>query len=186
MEQIHEFNTSEHDPPSTLAASQINTYVSVGFKSGFFRVFDMKDQKMVHENMIYESTVMSLSFSQNGKFMAVFFKNAKIVIINTELEFTPVKNIDYEFPNGNYFSVDFSPDGSLLANISSNANTITVWETKNFSLKHYCDFTGEIISKLAFAPNGRDLFVMTTSSKLKVLRLHGEAIQSMELETVRE
>lgn len=40
--------------------------------------------------------------------MAVFFKNAKIVIINTELEFIPVKNIDYEFPNANYFSVDFS------------------------------------------------------------------------------
>ena len=118
--------------------------------------------------------------------MAVFFKNAKIVIINTELDFTPIKNIDYEFPNGNYFSLDFSPDGGLVANISSNANTVTVWETKNFSLKHYCDFTGEVISKILFAPNGRDLLVMTTSSKLKILRLPDEGIQSMELETVRE
>ena len=63
MEQVHEFNTSEHDPPSTVAASQKNAFVAVGFKSGFFRVFDMTDRKMVHENMIYESTVMSISFS---------------------------------------------------------------------------------------------------------------------------
>lgn len=63
MEQIHEFNTSEHDPPSTVTSSQKNTYVSVGFKSGFFRIFDMKDRVMVHENMIYDSTVMSISFS---------------------------------------------------------------------------------------------------------------------------
>lgn len=120
---------------------------------------------------------MDISFSQNGKFLAVFFKNAKIVIINIEFDFTPVKNIDYEFPNGNYFSVDFSPDGGLLANISSNANTVTVWETKNFSLRHYCDFTGEVISKLMFAPNGRDLLVMTTNSKLKVLRIPEESVQ---------
>lgn len=146
----------------------------------------MSERMMVHENMVFESTVMTINFAQNGKFMAVFYKNSKIVIINSELDFIPVKNIDYEFPNSNYFSLDFSHDGSLLANISSNANTITVWETKNFSLKHYCDFTGEVISKLMFAPNGKDLLVMTTNSKLKILRLAGEAAQNMELETVRE
>lgn len=108
--------------------------------------------------------------------MAVFFKNGKIVIVNTELDFTPIKNIDYEFPNGNYFSLDFSPDGAMIANISSNANTITVWETRNFSLKHYCDFTGEVITKILFAPNGRDLLVMTSSSKLKILRIPEEGV----------
>jgi WD40 repeat protein len=146
----------------------------------------MSERKMIHETMVFDSCVMDISFAKNGKFMAVFFKNGRIVIINIEFEFTPVKNIDYEFPNGNYFSIDFSPDGSLLANISSNANTITVWETKNFSLRYYCDFTGEIISKLAFAPNGRDLLVMTTNSKLKILRLPNEGEQSTELLIVRE
>jgi len=176
MEQIHEFNTSEHDPPTTVSSSRHSPLVAVGFKSGFFRVFDMNEKKMLHENMVFESAVTAISFSKNGKFMAVFFKNGKIVITNVEFDFTPVKNIDYEFPNGNYFSLDFSPDGTMLANISSNANTITVWETKNFSLKHYFDFTGEIISKLMFAPNGRDLLVMTTNSKLKILRLTDDSV----------
>ena len=176
MEQIHEFNTSEHDPPTTVSSSRHSPLVAVGFKSGFFRVFDMNEKKILHENMVFESAVTAISFSKNGKFMAVFFKNGKIVITNVEFDFTPVKNIDYEFPNGNYFSLDFSPDGTMLANISSNANTITVWETKNFSLKHYCDFTGEIISKLMFAPNGRDLLVMTTNSKLKILRLTDDSV----------
>jgi WD40 repeat protein len=82
-----------------------------------------------------------------------------------------VKNIDYEFPNDNYFSVSFSPDDKYLANISSNANNVTVWETKNFSLKFHLDLTGDIVSKVAFAPNGKDLVLMTTSSKLKFYRL---------------
>jgi len=104
--------------------------------------------------------------------MATFFKNGKIVIFNLDNdEYTAVKNIDYEFPNANYFSLSFSPDDCYLANISSNANIITVWETRNFSLRWYIDLTGEIISKIAFAPNGKDLLVLTTTSKLKVLRV---------------
>ena len=117
--------------------------------------------------------------------MATFFKNGKIVIFNIENEYAPVKNIDYEFPNANYFSLSFSPDERFLANISSNANTITVWETKNFTLRWFIDLTGESISKLAFAPNGRDLLVLTTTSKLKVMRVDPESGQN-ELKSVRD
>ena len=81
--------------------------------------------------------------------MSAFFKNGKIVVFKVDGdEYIPVKNIDYEFPNSNYFSIDFSPNDSLLANISSNANTITVWETFNFSLRHVIDLTGDVILKL--------------------------------------
>ena len=141
---------------------------------------------MVHETMIFQNAVMDIGFSPEGKFMATFFRNGKIVIFNLETgEYTPVKNIDYEFPNANYFSLSFSPDEQYLANISSNANIITVWETRNFSLRWYIDLTGEIISKLLFGPNGKDLFVLTTTSKVKVLRLDTKRDQN-DIPVVRE
>ena len=71
----------------------------------------------------------------------------------------------------NHHSLDFSQDSSLLANISSNANLITVWETRNFSLKYDLDLTGDTIKKLRFAPNGKDLVLLTTSQKVKIYRL---------------
>ena len=101
----------------------------------------------------------------------MFYRCCRIVIFSVEKGYQPVKNIDYEFPNENYFSLSFSPDGRLLANISSNANNITVWETKNFSLKYHLDLTGDIVSKVEFAPNGKDIVVLTTSSKLKFYRI---------------
>ena len=97
-----------------------------------------------------------------------------------------MKNIDYEFPNAHYHSLSFSSDGSLLANISSNANTVTIWETNNFSLKYYVDMTGEVISKIQFAPNDRDLLVMTTSAKLKYLRVDQLKNPTDSLEVVRD
>ena len=93
------------------------------------------------------------------------------MIFNIDKGYQPVKTIDYDFANNYYCSMSFSKDGKYLANISSNANTITVWETKNFSLKFHLDLTGEIISKIQFAPNKKDLVVLTTSSKLKFYRI---------------
>jgi len=104
--------------------------------------------------------------------LAVFYKNAKIVIFNIESDLKPVKNIDYEFPNSNNFSLAFSPNGDYLANISSNANIVTIWETRNFGLRWYIDLTGEILSKISFAPNGHDLLILTTTAKLKYLRIN--------------
>ena len=131
--------------------------------------------------MIYESPVVALEYSQDNKFLAIFYKSSKIVIFLVDRGYQPVKTIDYDFPNENYFSLSFSPDGKLLANISSNANNITVWETKNFSLKYHLDLTGDLIQKIQFAPNQKDFVVLTTSSKLKFYR-----VSFNELKLVKE
>jgi len=144
------------DPPTKIVSSEYDDTIAVGFKSGFLRLFALggPDKQMTHESMIFESAVMDISFSKCGKFCAAFYKVGKIVIFNTEQgDCRPVKNIDYDYPNSDYFSLDFSPRSSYLANISSNANTITIWETKNFSLRWMADLTGDIITKIAFAPN---------------------------------
>ena len=184
MEQLNEF-ISENDKPvrvvcqnsEPLGEGIVNEYkdslLAVGFESGFLRIIDLDEMSVVHETLLYESPVMDIDFSLDNRFMAVFHKTGQIVIINKEKPpiFQPVKNIDYELPNQNYCSLAFSPDSSLLANISTNANTITVWETRNFSLRYHLDVTGDVIRKIQFAPSGRDLVLLTTASKLRVYRL---------------
>lgn len=198
MEQINEF-VSENDKPirvvsqnqgllgEGITSEDTDSLVAIGFKSGFLRILDLNLMKIVHETMLFQSPVMDIEFSLDNRFMAVFFKSGKIVIINKERagEFLPVKNIDYELPNQNYCSLSFSMDSSLLANISSNANTITVWETRNFSLRYHLDVTGDIISKIQFAPNGKDLVLLTTSSKLKFYRL-GSSARDTELMHIKD
>ena len=169
-----------------ISSEDTDTLVAIGFKSGFLRILDLSEMKIVHETLLFQSPVMDIDFSLNNKFMAVFYKSGKIVIINKEKgKFTPVKNIDYELPNSNYCSLSFSPDSTMLANISSNANTVTVWETRNFSLRYHLDITGDIIQKLQFAPNGKDIVILTTSSKLKFYRL-GSSMRDTELTHIKD
>ena len=85
--------------------------------------------------------------------------------------YQPIKNIDVPLPFHTYCSVTFSPDSQLLANVSSNGNTITVWETRNFTLRYELDVTGDLITKIVIAPNGKDLVLLTTTSKVKIYRL---------------
>ena len=120
---------------------------------------------------------MDLQYSPDNKFLAVFYKTCRIVIFSLEKGYQPIKSIDYEYPNENYFSISWSPDSKYLANISSNANNVTVWETKNFSLKFHVDLTGDLVSRIKFAPNSKDLVMLTTSSKLKFYRLNFSEIK---------
>ena len=53
MKQVHEFNTSDTDPPTSISSSKKDEIVAVGFKSGFLRVFNLADRKMVQETMIF-------------------------------------------------------------------------------------------------------------------------------------
>lgn len=55
--------------------------------------------KIVHETLYFESPLMNIDFSLDNRFMAVFFKSGKIVIIKKDIpnQFLPVKNIDYDF-----------------------------------------------------------------------------------------
>ena len=168
--QLFEFKT-ENDYPEIVHCHPLMPYLAVGYKSGFIRVFDSVLSKVIYENMIFESSIKDLRFSTEGRLLASIHENSRIVIFDVEKEFAPIKTFDYDFPNNNYYSIDFSPEGNLMANISTNANTITVWETVNFTLRYEVDLTGDLLYKLRFAPNGKDLVVLTTTSKLKFFRI---------------
>ena len=168
--QLYEFVT-DNDFPEIVACHPLEPYLSVGYKSGMVRVFDSVLSKLIYENMIFESSIKDLKFSKEGRLLASIHENSRIVIFDVEKDFAPIKTFDYDFPNNNYFSIDFSNEGNLMANISTNANTITIWETINFTLRYEIDLTGNLLYKLRFAPNGRDLLVLTTTSKFKFFRI---------------
>ena len=110
MEVNTEFTTS-NDVAMKLATSSEDCTVAIGFKSGFIRIFDLSFEnsgKLIAETMIFEAPVMDLQYSPDNKFLAVFYKSCRIVIFSIEKGYQPVKSIDYEFPNENYFSLSFS------------------------------------------------------------------------------
>ena len=67
-----------------IKSEDTDTLVAIGFKSGFLRILDLNEMKIVHETLLFQSPVMAIEFSLDNRFMAEFFRSGKIVIINKE------------------------------------------------------------------------------------------------------
>jgi WD40 repeat protein len=87
LEVLTEFVT-QNDAATRLASSVHDATLSVGFRSGFIRIFDLNSGeaqgKLVAETMIFESPVMDIQYSLDNRFMAVFYKSCRIVIFSVE------------------------------------------------------------------------------------------------------
>ena len=40
-----------------------DSLLAIGFESGFFRLIDLDDMSVIHENMIFEAPIMDIAFS---------------------------------------------------------------------------------------------------------------------------
>lgn len=57
---VEEEFTTENDTPTRIATNQADSMVAIGFKSGFVRVFDLQQNKLHFETMIFESPIMDI------------------------------------------------------------------------------------------------------------------------------
>jgi len=67
--QLYEFIT-DNDYPEVVCCHPSAPYLAVGYKSGFVRVFDSLLSKVIHENLIFESSIKDLRFSGDGRHLA--------------------------------------------------------------------------------------------------------------------
>lgn len=115
----------------------------MGYKSGFVRIFDLNQYELYYETMTNNTEVKDLQFSPDSRLLATIDKDSRILMISVENKLS-IKNIDFNCADSSLFSLAFSPNSELFANISTNANTITIWETQNFSLRYPpIDLTGQ-------------------------------------------
>ena len=51
---------AQNDLPVKVSSSATDVAVAVGFKSGFVRVFDLQESKLILETLIYESPIVDI------------------------------------------------------------------------------------------------------------------------------
>jgi len=172
--QIAEFVVAQ-DELTGVACSPREALCVCSFVSGFIRVFDL--DRSEHYECPGTSTQLSdylrgVCYSHDGLTLAAIDGGGKIMLIDAkERRYEVFKTIQIESVNHNYLDMEFSPDNDLFGHIGSNANTVCLWETMNYTLKYQLDLTGDVISKIHFSPNGKDILILTATSKLKYFRL---------------
>ena len=183
--QVAEFVVPQ-DQLTGLACHPSAPYCACIFASGFVRLFDLSTSQLVPACGIsakISPDILSLvRYSADGDTLAVMDARGKIMLLDSrDNRYEPFKTIESDAINPNYVHMCFSPDGELFAHIGSNANVVCIWETTNYSLKYRLDLPGEVIAKVAFSTNCKDLLLLTATSKLKYFRLNDKQLKCQQI-----
>jgi WD40 repeat protein len=152
-------------------------YIAVGQTGNEARLIDFKTGK-THKTLIgHSSMVISLNFSNDGKFLATGGFDGKAIVWNSETG-VPVNTFNYHDSTMAIFSVDISPDNKLLATADW-GGFVVIWDIETGKvLKTLSPHNGSASYHVKFAPNGLYIISAGLDRKLKLIEIDtGEEIR---------
>ncbi len=143
--------------PTRLALNSEGTLLAFGDSKGKIRILDAKT--LTPEKLIFahSSSVYSVKFSADGKYLASCSRDTTISIWETG-SYTEVLRI--KTAGRGLADIDFSPDGATILHCSWYMNEgvkgiVTLYDTKTGEVKWRTEHNTHPLVKAEFAPDGR-------------------------------
>ncbi|MFN4179236.1 MAG: WD40 repeat domain-containing protein [Armatimonadota bacterium] len=159
----HAFTIDLNYPALSISFSPDSQWLAVGSYGGLVSLCSVGDQKVVKALRLGEEVVQAVSFSPNGKLLAIGsgvwfeserrFAKGSLKVWHTEAE--EFVN-DWENPQAPVNSAAFSPDGLLLA-AGSWDGQVKVWQVDEGTLKYAIRAHTGWVRCIAFSPDGEFL-----------------------------
>jgi hypothetical protein len=121
--------------------------LAVGNRNATTRLFDVATGELLKELQLKMSH--ELKFSPNGKRLAVVYVEGKLAVWDVS---TPKWNMHIATRPGELYSVDWSPDGSLLATSGVNGS-VTLWNAVDLTILNELE-SPEWVICVRFSPDG--------------------------------
>ena len=135
-------------------------------------VWDVVARSIVHEILTTGST--GLSFSRDGRRLAVVGASEKNVRVLNSVRFLNIESGQWESTilpcDGSLLSVQFSPDGKLLA-CGDYEGGLYLWDVAE-QRRLFRERVGATLCCLAFSPDGRTLATGSTDSMVHLWQVH--------------
>lgn len=147
-----------------IAASEDGAYVAGGTKDGWLYLWDLNREQLVARVIQGDRAILSLSFSPDGKQLAVASADHTVRIRDT-VDLTEVIRFD---TRGHGRAVAFSPDGNQLAYADSE-DSLVVRGTATWQVAAQQTVISEVRPNcLRYTPNGMQIVTAHNDSRLRV------------------
>jgi WD40 repeat protein/transcriptional regulator with XRE-family HTH domain len=130
---------------------------AAGGEDGVVRLWDYASKRLVRQFSNQQSDIRTLAFHPQGHWLASGGRDSRVNLWEVESG-----NCIISFEGeGHVMSIQFSPDGKLLA--VSRERTIQVWQTTTWQCIHtFTDHT-DVVSSLAFHPDAASCLLVSAS-----------------------
>src|SRR6267154_684204 len=122
------------------------------------RRWDLKDGSLLKKMEGHTSPIQAVAVSRDGEFIASGDRNGELIAWRGDNgEFLTKAHSDW------IYSLDFSPDGSVLASGSWNTKT-KLWNTQTWQLQGNPIDCGTLINCVRYSPSGEHLAIATCAN----------------------
>jgi WD40 repeat protein len=153
-------------------------FIAVGRTGNNAKLIDFKTGKVFKTLTGHKSMVISLCFSQDGKYLATGGLDGKVIIWEVETAI-PVKTFTFADEKEAIYSVDFSADGKMLA-AAVWGGLVVIWDVQSGDrLRAIEPHQGRGCYQVKFTPNGVYFISAGLDKKLKLIEIDtGEEIRT--------
>ncbi|KAK9823925.1 hypothetical protein WJX72_006401 [[Myrmecia] bisecta] len=173
-QQIYEF-----DAPGEVvlccAYHPLRRHIACGFDNGKLRVFDVVGTSLVQEHRQHRGAVTHLLFAPNGDCMFSLGAEGNLCVYNVAQDYLPIKYLQTSPPD-RHNSIAISADSRVLAATAYEPDqdhvSILLFQGATLEPLQRIQPVCEALTAMAFAPDNRSLWALTTDRRMLQFSLH--------------
>jgi WD40 repeat protein len=152
---LYTFEMQEENRTKSMDFSMDGSLVAAGVIDGTVRLFDVESGKIV-KTLQYggETDIHHVVFSPDGKYLATGGRVPAVILWDV----SSGKVVKTFRLTDNAISMDFSPDGKILATAGGSEYEVRLWDVESGDLLYSLPHNDQLTS-IAFSPDGRLLAV---------------------------
>ncbi len=157
------------DKVYTVAFSPDNQLIASGCADGTVKIWD-KDGVLL-QTLTGDGEIHDINFSPDSQTIATATGNTIQLWSRSGTLLNTITGY-----NRSVLSVNFSPDGKMIA-ATSEDGTIRYWDLNNTSKEKFKKYEGNIIYQMKFSPDGNTIASVGGDTTVKLWNLDGEIVQ---------
>ncbi|MEC7583660.1 MAG: WD40 repeat domain-containing protein, partial [Planctomycetota bacterium] len=167
------------DPISAMDVDPQGERVLVATISGAVTLYSRESGEKLHDLHKHQGRVNTAAFSGDGKRIVTCAKDGQVLVWDAS-DMQVLCNLQLEQPA---LAAALSPDGGVLATVTEGAETTTLWNVEDSSMRKVIEGHTDNVLAVTFTPDGTELLTTSGDETARLCTLDGKLLRTFQADS---